>query len=536
MLDEMSSELTTSRTATPDPSRPQQLRVLHTGEALAARLRLSRSDREFVDLDGQQSGGTPTTSARLSASGSNLSIEALMMPHGPAGNRPSLLGVHSRASTPPQSPQVSERHACSASPSPLALRTPGSRTSPDDPAPRVGSALRGRSRLFHPHLSLALPEEGGDGAAAQPVAPARTRPANLFVKVGSSRPSSADVNDAPTTARAHGLSIVKPSEAGRPTHMRHGSHGSHPGSGASSLSRSLGGCSLNLLLPSSSRPTSAASSVASGVSVAPYSSGGSFNGRQLSQRKLVRLYDSVLSEVAPRIYVGADEAARDLPKLTEMGVTHIINCAAGTCANHHERTGPPSTAGEGSPLVYLALYLQDSLREDISRAFYASIDFIDAATRSGGAVLIHCQHGVSRSATIAMAHLMWQEGIGYEEALERVRGARPTVNPNIGFACALLAWQCSTLSAPTETLAWELCALPTGFRPLSYEPGLTGRALLDALLKPPLDSPTAAATDAPPPLSSAANGTTARLLVFQRGEVYISISISIYLYIDRCIY
>ena len=94
----------------------------------------------------------------------------------------------------------------------------------------------------------------------------------------------------------------------------------------------------------------------------------------------------------------------------------MVNCAAGSCANHFE--------GE---LSYLSLHLQDSLREDISRAFYDAIDFIDAARAGGGAVLLHCQHGVSRSATIAMAHLMWEERQGYEEALERLRAVRPTV-------------------------------------------------------------------------------------------------------------
>jgi hypothetical protein len=219
----------------------------------------------------------------------------------------------------------------------------------------------------------------------------------------------------------------------------------------------------------------------------------------MSQRKLLRIYDSVLSEVAPRIFVGADESARDLAKLREAGITHVVNCAAGTCANyfedtgggHHHTEGQPSAGAcceDGPPLSYLSLYLQDSLREDISRAFYDSIEFIDDAVQSGGSVLIHCQHGVSRSATIAMAHLMWRDAVGYEEALDRVRSIRPTVNPNIGFACALLAWQGATLAPPAEALAWELCRVTGELRPLSYEPGLGGRELLEAVKKVPAEA------------------------------------------------
>jgi hypothetical protein len=277
----------------------------------------------------------------------------------------------------------------------------------------------------------------------------------------------------------------------------------------------------------------------------PCLSSGSFSGfgggKQISQRKLLRIYDSILSEVAPRIFVGADEAARDLTKLRQAKITHIVNCAAATCPNHFEPASgeEADTAGKGAaggpPLEYLSLYLQDSLREDISRAFYDSIEFIDQAIEGGGSVLIHCQHGVSRSATIAMAHLMWRDSVGYEEALDRVRSIRPTVNPNIGFACALLAWQGATLSPPVEALAWELSPDTGELRPLSYEPGLGGRALLEAVRKVPAETAPAKTVETAPAetVETAPAGALGqvdggqvcrdcpaegeRLLVFQRG-------------------
>ena len=41
--------------------------------------------------------------------------------------------------------------------------------------------------------------------------------------------------------------------------------------------------------------------------------------------------------------------------------------------------------------------------------------------------------GVSRSATIVIAYLMWTQHLKYKEALEKVKEKRPLVGPNEGF-------------------------------------------------------------------------------------------------------
>jgi len=63
------------------------------------------------------------------------------------------------------------------------------------------------------------------------------------------------------------------------------------------------------------------------------------------------------------------------------------------------------------------------------------------ARERGGAALIHCHRGVSRSATLAIAVLMMEEGdYGNNNemrdlswALREVRTARPVISPNVGF-------------------------------------------------------------------------------------------------------
>lgn len=175
----------------------------------------------------------------------------------------------------------------------------------------------------------------------------------------------------------------------------------------------------------SSRPTSAASSCgagsrpdsASGLGRCPPTPG---SARPMSQRRLIAEYDAIVSPIIggdkptpSRVLLGAELAARDGAKLALEGVTHVINCAGIICANHH----PAS-------FTYLKLNLQDTAREDISAAFYDSLDFMHSALSSGGTVFVHCQHGVSRSATIVIAYLMWRDGLSCAEAATQHRQPR----------------------------------------------------------------------------------------------------------------
>ena len=222
------------------------------------------------------------------------------------------------------------------------------------------------------------------------------------------------------------------------------------------LSRPMGGPVIVITSrpPSSqasSRPCSAASSVGSSrPSSANVMRGcptpGSRPAAQ-SQRRMILEFDHKLSTVLPgQLLIGAEHSARDEAKLASEGVTAIVNCAGMICANHFPHR-----------FHYLKLNLLDTAREDISAVFYDVLDFIDGTIeQEHGTVFVHCQHGVSRSATLVIAYVMWKRGLAYDDALELVRAARPTVNPNIGFACALLQWGASIEAPPQTTQAWAL--------------------------------------------------------------------------------
>ena len=89
-------------------------------------------------------------------------------------------------------------------------------------------------------------------------------------------------------------------------------------------------------------------------------------------------------------------------------------------------------------LTYLKLDVVDLPSSDILKLCrdHDTNTFIENGRKSGG-VLVHCQAGVSRSATVAATYLMCSLKIPFKKALASLQIARPIVYPNIGFRAQL---------------------------------------------------------------------------------------------------
>lgn len=141
-------------------------------------------------------------------------------------------------------------------------------------------------------------------------------------------------------------------------------------------------------------------------------------------------HDAVLIEAAPdpticgpidgttHLCIGSQDAAENLAGLVEHDVVAILNV---------------SFSDEAFPgrFRYLRVPLLDTPEQAGELALSEALDFIESS--SPGKCLVHCNAGVSRSATVCVAYLMIKRGLDFNAALAAVRKARPSVRPNDGF-------------------------------------------------------------------------------------------------------
>ena len=120
-----------------------------------------------------------------------------------------------------------------------------------------------------------------------------------------------------------------------------------------------------------------------------------------SRRRLITGCDSICSEIFDYLYVGGFEIARSKKILEEHGITRIINCSASVVDNYFI---------DDPKMTYLSLHMVDGREDDISWFLGDVLHFIMDAKNANEKVLLHCQRGVSRSCSFAIAFCMWTTG------------------------------------------------------------------------------------------------------------------------------
>ena len=69
-----------------------------------------------------------------------------------------------------------------------------------------------------------------------------------------------------------------------------------------------------------------------------------------------------------------------------------------------------------SLFTYKVIEIPDENHINIKQYFPECNAFIDNALSNGGRVLVHCAAGVSRSASVVIAYVMYKKGFGFVDA------------------------------------------------------------------------------------------------------------------------
>ncbi|KAJ8347706.1 hypothetical protein SKAU_G00262950 [Synaphobranchus kaupii] len=141
--------------------------------------------------------------------------------------------------------------------------------------------------------------------------------------------------------------------------------------------------------------------------------------------------NATISPILPFLFLGNERDAQDLDLLLRLNIGFVVNVTTHLPLYHLD-----------SGLVhYKRLPATDNSRQNLRQYFEEVFEFIEEAHQTGRGVLVHCQAGVSRSATIVIAYLMKHTLMTMMDAYKYVRGRRPVVSPNLNFMGQLLEFE-----------------------------------------------------------------------------------------------
>ncbi|KAH3765662.1 dual specificity protein phosphatase 1 [Pelomyxa schiedti] len=128
------------------------------------------------------------------------------------------------------------------------------------------------------------------------------------------------------------------------------------------------------------------------------------------------------------LYLGDQENAYNHEILEKYRITHVLSFTMDD-KTHHESRFPKY-------IKCATIAVEDKRTANIAQYFPTALAFIDQG-RAAGSVLVHCVWGMSRSAAVVVAYIMFRLRMKFTDALSHVRKARPIAAPNDGFLSQL---------------------------------------------------------------------------------------------------
>ncbi|HLI70975.1 MAG TPA: dual specificity protein phosphatase [Ktedonobacteraceae bacterium] len=165
---------------------------------------------------------------------------------------------------------------------------------------------------------------------------------------------------------------------------------------------------------------------------------------RLARKLHIPLPDQLnMNWVTEHLAVGGRVHPEDIPALAKAGVTHVIDTRA------EYRDDAEALAKEHIELLYLPTRDTQPLSVD---QLMAGAKWATDRVKQGGRILIHCEHGVGRSALLTCAVLVYG-GMSAHDALKLVQKKRWQAAPNAGQVQRLREFEAAMLAQPARTEA-----------------------------------------------------------------------------------
>jgi len=151
----------------------------------------------------------------------------------------------------------------------------------------------------------------------------------------------------------------------------------------------------------------------------------------LDMEGYTKAYGDLFNKVTDSLFIGARPDETAVPALKEAGITHVVSCL-----DAYEESRISFLKGDFN---HLFLGLHDGIHGDINAVFPQFFKFTSDFERGNpnARLLVHCESGVSRSASLVIAYFMKQEPRPFFDVFKTVKARREQILPNIGFASRL---------------------------------------------------------------------------------------------------
>lgn len=143
-------------------------------------------------------------------------------------------------------------------------------------------------------------------------------------------------------------------------------------------------------------------------------------------KEVIHDMEGNVDNIIDELYIGDYNAAMNQELLLNLGIRNVLSLDV--C---RPQVSPS--------LNQLFISISDECSSALLPHLPACLQFLAAHTKHG--VLVHCRHGVSRSAAVVTAFLASATGCSMAEALLRLQQLRPPVSPNEGFLRQLQLWE-----------------------------------------------------------------------------------------------